>query len=57
LPSTFFEHVPQAVVEDPSPVTQRLLLEYGAVFFAGDGLIAPPVVVYTDPRALRDKQS
>jgi hypothetical protein len=57
LPSTFFEHVPQAVVEDPSPVTQRLLLEYGAVFVAGDGVIPPPVVVFPDERAVGEYQS
>jgi hypothetical protein len=52
LPSAFFERVPQAVVEDPSPVTQLLLREYGAVFVAGDGVIPPPVVVFPDETAV-----
>lgn len=52
MPTAFLERVPQIVIEDPSPVTQLLLREYGSVFVAGNGVVPPPVVVFPDADAV-----
>ena len=56
MPPVFLERVPRDVIEDPSPVTQLLLREYGSVFVAGDGVIAPPVVVFPGDEAVERYQ-
>lgn len=54
---TFFQHVPEKLTIGDEPVEERLVREYGAVFVARGGVIAPDRVVFKDETDVRRFQS
>lgn len=50
--SKFFDLVPDSVYTKRDEVEERLLMEYGAIFAAGNGAVCPPSIIFKDADAV-----
>src|SRR5215213_6145036 len=55
--SLFFKNLPEGFVLGDDAAQRRLLTEYGAVFVAGGGVVAPDRVVFKDEQEVDEFQS